>query len=164
MNYMIFLTVLILAVAAIALIWVSRGGLVSLANIAEGTHAGLKTYLVDEVVAIRYLLAKVGSDDAHCGICDAADIPIGVMDDEASAIGLPINVELLGSAESSRLMVAGAAIADGAYVVPTDGGKVITLPTDAGTYYICGRALTTAAADLDLVEVDPCVPVQRVVT
>lgn len=159
--------ILTLSIAAFLLalgLHLRRRALTGLANVAEGTHKGKKTYLADEVVATRYLLAKVGSSDAHCGINDASDIPLGVMDDEASAIGLPINLNLLGSTNETQLMVAGAGIADGEFVIPAADGKVIKLPVAAGTYYVVGRALTTVTTDGDLVEVDPCLPYPVVVT
>ena len=140
-----------------------RAGLIGLANIAEGTHEGAVTYKADAVISTRFLLGKIGTDSAHVNLAGAADIPIGVITDEASEIEDGVNVNLLGSSKSTQKMVAGAAIAAGAFVVPTAGGKVITLPASAGTYYIVGRALGAAAADDDEIEVDPIPCVQRVV-
>jgi hypothetical protein len=60
-------------------------------------------------------------------------------------------------------MVASAAITLGDFVVSAAGGKIRTLPGTTGTYYIVGRALQAAGADLDVIEIDPMPVIQRVV-
>jgi len=59
--------------------------------------------------------------------------------------------------------VASAAITAGDLVSGAANGKLRTLPTSAGTYYVLGRALNAASADGDSVEFVPSFPVQRVV-
>lgn len=133
-----------------------RGELVYLANIAEGTHENSRiTYFADAAVATRFLLAKRGSAADRVAICTGADVPIGVMTDEAAAAGDPMNVQLLGGCPGTVKMIASAAIAQDALLEPAAGGKVVTLGAGAGTHHVVGRALTAAAADGDEVEVAP---------
>src|SRR3954468_5213718 len=92
----------------------TQQGKVRLANIAEGSHEGNITKAVDAVITERYLLAKVGSASDRVAACGAVDTPIGIITDEAAAIGDLVNVALLGSSPSTLRMVASAAIAQGA--------------------------------------------------
>jgi hypothetical protein len=142
-----------LMLAAIATL--GMGQRVKLANIAEGTHDGNITKETDAVLAERYVLAKIGSTAARVAVCGAADIPIGVITDEAAAIGDLVNVALFGSARSTLRMVASAAIAQGALVEPAANGRVATKGVGAGTHWVVGRALDAAAAAGDVIEVDP---------
>lgn len=142
-----------LMLAAIAS--VGMGQRVKLANIAEGTHDGNITKETDAVLTERYLLAKIGSTAARVAVCGAADVPIGVITDEAAAIGDPVNVALLGSARNTLRMVASAAIAQGALVEPAASGRVATKGAGAGSHYVVGRALDAAANAGDVIEVDP---------
>jgi hypothetical protein len=129
--------------------------IVLLANIAEGTHDGNITKAVDAAITERFLLAKVGSASDRVAVCGAADVPIGVITDEAAAVGDIVNVALLGSARSTLRMVASAAIAQGALVEPAASGRVATLGGGAGTHHVVGRALDAAANAGDVIEVDP---------
>lgn len=133
----------------------TAGELILLANIAEGTHDGNITKEVDAAVTERFLLAKIGSTAARVAVCGAADTPIGVITDEAAAIGDPVNVALFGSSRSTLRMVASAAIAQGALVEPAANGRVATLGAGAGTHHVVGRALDAAGAAGDVIEVDP---------
>lgn len=134
-----------------------------LANIGEGQHEGNITKRSDAVIASRYLLAKIGSDANHVNLAGVGDIPLGVITDEAAAIEDIVNVALFGASECTLKVQAAAAIAQGDFVVAGAAGQIRTLPVAAGTYYIIGRALTAAAAQGDIVEIDPSVPIQRVV-
>lgn len=142
-----------------------RGQTYALANLNEGEHeAGLITRRADAAISTRFLLVKVGTDANHVAIAGTADIPLGIAQDEAAAAEDRIAVQLLGSAGSTKRVVASAAIAVDAMLVAAANGKVRTLPVAAGTYYIVGRALEAAGADGDVIEMDPCFPIQRVVT
>lgn len=131
--------------------------------VADGTHEGAITRKVDAAVATRYLMAKEGTDDDHVAACAAADIPIGVMTDEAKAAEDNIAIELLGISKRTLLMVASEAIDAGEYVYTAAGGKIQNEPAIAGTYYLVGKALSDAAADGDQVEVAHCHPIKLVV-
>jgi len=147
--------------AAVALANVIRNrGRLSACNVAEGTHAGSITRKTDAAIATRHLLVKVGSDADHIAACGASEVPIGTVPDEAAAAEENVEVALLGSAPSSRKMVASEAITAGEKVYTAASGKVQDLPTDAGTYYCVGTALTPASADGDVIEVDPA-PAQK---
>ena len=132
-----------------------KGGVVLLANIAEGTHDGNITKAVDAAITERFLLAKIGSASDRVAVCGAADVPIGVITDEAAAAGEIVNLALFGSARSTLRMVASAAIAQGALVEPAASGRVATLGGGAGTHHVVGRALDAASAAGDVIEVDP---------
>lgn len=163
MNINLIMMVVMLAVAGLALLCLNRTKKIHCANIGVGQHNGNVTYKTDAAITTRYLLGKIGSDAAHVAVSDAADIPLGVITDEAAAAEDLVNLALFGSGEKTLKVVASAAIAAGAFVVGADGGKTRTLPAVAGTYYIVGRALNAAAADGDTVEIDPIPCVQRVV-
>lgn len=128
---------------------------VRLANVAEGTHDGEITKGSDAVITERFLLAKIGSASDRVAVCGAADTPIGVITDEAAAIGDLVNVALLGSTQHTVRMVASAAISQGALLEPAANGRVATLGAGAGTHHVVGRALDAAANAGDLIEVDP---------
>jgi hypothetical protein len=146
--------------------WFKAPELIGCANdVAVGVHGdGCITKLADAAQAVRHALVKIGSDIGHVAVTTAAsEIPLGVCDDECAAAEDEINVQLLGQKPGTILMVASAAITAGDMVVAAAAGKIATLGTGGGTYYIVGRALTTVTTDGDLVEVAHCVPVQRVV-
>jgi hypothetical protein len=163
---------LAVALAALLLLVIQRpaprvGGIFSLANLGVSTHENAKTYFADAAFASRFLLAKIGSDAEHIAINTDGDVPIGVVTDEvatADIAKIPMAVELLGISNRTLTMVASEAIDAGEDVYTEDGGKVQDLPTDAGTYYKVGKALTAAGADGDLIEVLHCHPVALVVT
>lgn len=141
-----------------------RGPRYEFCNIAEGTYPdGCMSRLADVALTRRHLLVKIGTDINHVAINTASDIPLGVVDDEAEAAEDPVNVQLLGQKPGTVLVVAGAAITAGAFVVGTAAGKVITLPGTTGSYYIIGRALEAAGADLDVINIAHCFPILRVV-
>ena len=133
-----------------------RGETVRLANIAEGTHHGNITKAVDAAITERWLLGKIGSAADRVAVCGAADTPIGVITDEAAAVGDYVNVALLGSSRGTLRMVASAAIAQGSLVEPAANGRIATLGGGVGSHHVVGRALDAAAAAGDLIEVDPC--------
>lgn len=165
--FTILTSLFVLAVILGLVAWITarpRGSqLTALANVAEGRWCGGKTYLADAALATRYLLAKIGSDSGHIAAAGTADIPLGIVTDEAAAAEDPVNVAVFGTTEGSQLVVASAAIAAGDMIVSAASGKVRTLPATTGTYYIIGRAVTAAAADGDLVQITPSFPIQRVV-
>lgn len=126
-----------------------------LANIAEGTHDGHITKAVDAAITERFLLGKIGSAADRVAVAGAADTPIGVITDEAAAIGDLVNVSLLGARTSTLRMVASGAIAQGALIEPAANGRVQTLGVGAGTHHVVGRALDAASSAGDVIEVDP---------
>lgn len=130
-------------------------GEVILANSAEGIHDGNLTKEVDAAITERFLLAKVGSASNRVAVAGAADAPVGVITDEAAAVGDIVNVALFGSARSTLRMVASAAIAQGALLEPAANGRVVTLGGGVGTHHVVGRALDAAGAAGDVIEVDP---------
>ena len=129
---------------------------VRLANIAEGTHDGNLTKVADAAITERFLLGKIGSASDRVAVAGAADTPIGVITDEAAALGDLVNVALLGARTSTLRMVASAAIAQGALVEPAASGRVQTLGAGVGTHHVVGRALDAASNAGDVIEVDPC--------
>jgi hypothetical protein len=139
---------------------------VALANIAEGTHGdGCVTKLADAAQALRHVLVKIGSDADHVAVTTAnTEIPLGVCDDEASAAEDNVNIQILGNKQGTILMVAHAAIDAGDMLVPAAAGRVQTIDgLSSVTTYIVGRALNAATTQGDLVEVQHCMPVQRVI-
>ena len=133
----------------------TQNGRVRLANLFEGTHDGNITKATDVTITERFLLAKVGAASNTVNIAGAADTPIGVITDEAAAIGDIVNVALFGSARSTLRMVASGAITQGSLLEPAANGRVQTLTGAVGTHHVVGRALDAAANAGDVIEVDP---------
>lgn len=129
---------------------------------SPGTHeGGLIGYLAEAAVAY-HLVVKAGTAANEVDVCGVGDVPLGIAIDKAAADG-PLTVRHLGAAGQTVLAIASASIARGALVVPAAGGKVRTLPTADGSYWIIGRAVQLAAADGDEVEIEPTFPTLRVV-
>lgn len=139
-----------------------RRGLTAALNIAEGTHAGTIRKLTDAAITTRYLLYKFGSDVNHIAVAGASDIPLGTVDDEASAAEEEVGVNILGSTGRTLLMVASETITVGEAVFAAANGKIQDLPVANGTYYQVGYAMNGAGAD-ELIEVQPCTPIKVVV-
>jgi len=160
----ILLTILLPVMAGAALYFLCRPQMTGLANIAEGTHENAITKLTDAAITTRHLLYKFGSDAQHIAACGANDIPLGGVNDEADAAEDRVGVNLLGTFQGTMLMVASEAITAGEHVYTAASGKVQDLPAGAGTYDEVGVAVTAAAADGDLIEVQHCVPREKIVT
>lgn len=132
--------------------------LVELPNaIADGTHeTGCITKKCDAALTSENLIVKQGTDSDHVAVTAAnTDTPLGIALSKTDAAEDTVGVALPGKA-GTKLAVASAAIAVGARVVPTAAGKIVTLPTAGGTYWVIGRALTAATADGDIIEIDDC--------
>lgn len=136
-------------------------GCMNAANIAEGTHEGAISRLAD-AAASEHILVKKGSDDNHVAVCGVADCPVGVLASVPEAAEDGVTVNLLGCANRTVLLTASEAIAAGVEVYTAANGKVQDATTSV-TYYKVGVSLTAAAADGDLIEVDPCCPIKVVV-
>lgn len=140
------------------------GGLLPLANIAEGTHEGGVTMLTDAAITTRFLLGKVGTDANHVAVCGANDKPCGVIEDEADAAEDPVFVGFLGATSRSRKFVADDAYAANTDIFTAANGKVSDESAVAGTYYKVGRLLQASGADGDVVEAESHAPIALVVT
>jgi hypothetical protein len=127
-------------------------------NIAEGRHDdGNLTLLADAALTTRHLRVKFGSDASHFALA-GAEAALGICTDDPDSAESPYNVALHGAAKGTKLGVASGAIVAGAYVVGAASGKFQTLTgISAGTYYVEGRAVQTAA-DGDTFEVETCTP------
>lgn len=127
-------------------------------NIAEGVHAdGNLTLLADAALANKNLRVKFGSDASHFAVA-GAEAALGVCTDDPDTAENPYNVALLGAAKGTLIGVGSAAIAAGDYVVGAAAGEFKTLPTDAGTYYVEGKAVTACGGDGQEFEFIPCLP------
>jgi hypothetical protein len=133
-------------------------------NPAVGIHEGPIAKLADEAITDRNLLGKFGSDVDHVALCGAAELPLGVIEDEAAAAEDPVAVALLGCTGRTVRMVASEAIDYGEEVFTAASGKVQDPPTVAGTYYRVGRAIQAATTDGDEIEVIPYTPTAYVVS
>lgn len=74
------------------------------------------------------------------------DIPFGTLRQSTEADGDPVTTEVCGRTKA----IAGAAIAQGAVVMPAAAGKVVT---HTGVNTRAGRALQAAAADGDIIDI-----------
>lgn len=129
------------------------------ANVAEGTHTGNQTRTLENALTARHLLVKQGTDVNEVDICGASDLPLGTCTDEGVATD-QVNIALLGSADSTRLMVASESIAAGLEVYTAASGKISKLSATPGDYYRVGVTLGEASGNGALVEVDPYPPVK----
>ena len=135
-----------------------------LVNVDPNGQATFPT--ADAAFTSRYLIAKRGTSATSINICGAADVPLGIVEDETpsdSDLNYPLNVALLGAIKGTRRVIASAAISAGDFIVPAAGGKVRTLPTSAGTYYVIGQAFAAATADGDQLQIVPTFPTKTVV-
>lgn len=130
------------------------------ANIGEGTHEGNVTKQVDAVISSRYLVAKFGTDINHVDICTQATIPIGIITDEAAAIGDRVNVELLLGPQTKKVQCA-AALAINVPVYCLAGGQVGTPAGSSGVAYQIGWTLTATTTQGDLVEIIPMAGISK---
>lgn len=133
------------------------------ANLAEGIHKNALAKKTDAAITTRYLLVKQGTDADHIALCGAGDLPIGPCSDEAAAAEENVAVQFLGATAETRRVVASEAIAANAEVYTAASGKVQDEPVVAGTYFKVGIARLAAAADGDVIEIDPCEPIRLVV-
>jgi len=147
--FMLMITTLSLAaffsVAVVCVRKQSHGADPVFSNIAEGTHEdGLITRTLDSAITTKHLLGKRGDSAGDIDICGASEMPIGIITDEGDA-GDNTAVQLLGCAGGTVKMVASGTIVAGEVVYTAAAGKVQDLPTDAGTYYHVGVAVTAAS-------------------
>lgn len=128
-------------------------------NIASnvGTHAtgALPLECQSAAISQRYLLVQKGTNDNQFVVNVATTRPWGVVADEPN-IGDLATVLLLGCMPGTMKMVANAAIPAGTAIYTAAAGKVTG--GFSATAYMVGRAITSAAADGDLIEVAHCFP------
>lgn len=121
-----------------------------------GTHTnGVLPFAAEVTMATRYLLVQKGTADNGIIVNIATTRPWGVCLDEPTS-GNKAAVAMLGCAEGTVKMVANAAITVGQMVYTAAAGKVS--PTYGATLFLCGRAVSAAAADGDIIEVAHCFP------
>lgn len=140
-----------------------RRGVFALANaIDTGTHDGAITKVTDAAIG-RYIVVKEGATPGSTvAACGAGDLPLGVTVNEAAAAADRIPVAPLAM-NGTKLLTASEAITIGDTIYTAASGKVQNEPASAGTFYRIGRALSAAAADGDLIEVETHAPVKVVV-
>ena len=132
------------------------------ANVAStvGTHEnGILPCIAEVTFASRYLLAQKGTADTGIIINIATTRPWGVCLDEPtydSSKTTKAAVAMLGCSDGTLKMVANAAVTVGQLLYTAAAGKVS--PTYGATLYMVGRALTPAAADGDIIEVQHMFP------
>lgn len=141
-------------------------GLVAAANTydaAVATNGETLRRTADAALTTRHLLVKKGAGALTVAINGAADLPLGVVDNITTAADEAVTVARLASGEKTRKVVASGIIAVNAFVYTDADGKVQAEPAVAGSYYLVGRALTAAAADTNVIEIEPIAPVKIVV-
>ncbi len=94
----------------------------------------------------QYLFMKVSAAQTVDTCAATTDKAIGVLQDKPAAAGRNAAVAVHGTTK----VVAGAAIAAGAYVAPMASGKA---QTAVSTQFPRGLALEAAAADGDIIEI-----------
>jgi hypothetical protein len=121
-----------------------------------GIHEnGILTLAAEAAFSSRYLLAQKGTAADGIIVNVANTRPWGVVLDEPAS-GDKCAVALLGASPGTLKVRASKSIAVGAKVYTTAAGKVTDTNT-AGSF-MCGRAITAAAADGDLIELAHCFP------
>lgn len=124
-----------------------RKRIVILANVSQGTHAGTITLRSASAMTARNRLLAVGENTGEVQLADTSEAPIGVGLDNTTAAGETLAVALLGTNGDTHIGQASGSVSYGDFIVPAADGKVRTLPSAAGSYYIIGRALNDALND-----------------
>lgn len=158
-------TIQLILIALAGQVLGGRRGMFATANSesSTGTHRKTLTKLADVTSAFNYrhLLVKAGGDADHVALCGAANLPVGVTDDQPAAADDPVNVRLLGSSDQTVRMIAATAIATETDVYAAANGFVQALPGSVGTYYKVGRtkavglAIATNVYELEVEPVQP---------
>ena len=118
---------------------------------------GVKTLTADAAIA-RHQVVKTGAAETSVALGTTAAKPIGIVRGAWDS-GDAAAVHLFGAAQGTEIGIADAAIAVDVRLTPgTTSGRLRTMPAGAGTYWICGNALTAAAAAGDEFEFVPCTP------
>lgn len=125
---------------------------------AVEVHDCAVTRTNDAAVTARHLLWQIGASGTAVDVNIATTCPLGTIDNTETATGMRQSVLLLGKGPTKK-MVANEAITAGEQVFTAAAGKVQDTPTGA-TVYLVGTALTAAAADGDIIEVQDCTPVK----
>lgn len=102
-------------------------------------NARKKSFTVGATALTQHVLCKTPS--AAVVTAAKSDAPFGVVQDGADASGLAVFVT-----HGPTKLIAGAAIAKGANLMPTAAGKVLTHDGAAGSVYI-GKAEEAASGD-----------------
>ncbi len=112
---------------------------------SDSTHeTGQLTRTAEEAFALRYLLARPGTDPATQFLIGNQTIaPIGICTDEPAS-GIDANLSLL-SAPGTHTLYASEAIDAGEFLYTGADGKVQDEPSANGTYWRVGRALETVS-------------------
>jgi len=121
-------------------------------------------------IATKNYVVVRGADDRHFKLVSAVgDVPLGILlNDEIATDEVDVvkkNIALFGLWPESLPAVAEAAIAVDDWLTPGVGtlGRVKTLPTVAGVYWVIGKSRFTVAAAGDPVSIAHCVPFKVVV-
>ena len=149
---------LILAVAAMVNAFRGMRLAANTYDAAIETHDATVRRTNDAAVTARHLLWQQGSTDNGVAVNIATTCPLGTIDNEETGTGKGQTINLLGKGPTKK-MVANEAITAGEQVFTAAAGKVQDTPTGA-TVYLVGTALTAAAADGDIIEVQDCTPVK----
>jgi hypothetical protein len=165
-----FALLLLAAAAWTGLISSKRGVLAQLANnaiIVNITPKGRTTAVADAAFTSRYLIAKRGQYEYSIAIAGPGDTPYGVVPDMTPTtdtdLSYPLPVNILGLDEDTERMIASGAINIDQLLTTAANGQVQPIPTQAGTYWVLGKAKTATVAQNDQVEVIPCFPYQHTV-
>jgi hypothetical protein len=151
-------THIIIAVAALVSAFRGQRLAANTYDAAIETHDTTIRRTNDAAVTARHLLWQQGATDGGIAVNIATTCPLGTVDNVEAATGVGQTVHLLGKGPTKK-MVASEAITAGEQVFTAAAGKVQDTPTGA-TVYLVGTALTAAAADGDIIEVQDCVPVR----
>jgi hypothetical protein len=132
-------------------------GILQVNALTDGTHSNgiIGHLLADAALTTRHLLVKRGTDADHFAVNGATNIPLGVCQDEPAAAEDPAAIALLGAVKGTVKMVASEAMATTDVDVYAAASGKIAL---TGVVKV-GILRTTASADGDICEVEPCIPV-----
>ncbi len=123
--------------------------------LGDGIHENAcLPFRADAAHSARHLLVARGSDSVHVAVSGATTIPLGVCTDTPGAAEDDANVRLLGAGKGTVLMVASEAMATTDVPVYAAASGKIALE---GVVKV-GTLRSTASADGDKCEVEPCLP------
>jgi len=121
------------------------------------------TYFAKGSIAEVNLLGQHDSATVVKPCTLASALPFCTIASNASAAGESVPCYLLGQVPHPIPMKTAGAVTVGTMVYTAASGRIQSLPSAAGTYYMVGIALETASASGDTILVSSCIPQKIVV-
>jgi len=111
-----------------------------------GVHQhGLVPRICDTAFGLNALVKKGVAAGSVAVTSAATDIPTGLCAMPPDQAGDTVTIERL-TAQSTKLVKLGGDVSEEDWLIPAADGTAAKLPTDAGTYYVFGKALSAGVS------------------